>query len=217
MGKVRLDITMSLDGFVAGPDQTLEEPLGRGGMQLHEWALATRSWREQHGQSGGEDNRDSELIEESTAATGAYVMGRRMFSSGSGPWEDDPNADGWWGDEPPFHTSVFVLTHHPRESVVKQGGTTFHFVTDGIESALEQSQTAAGGKDVLISGGAEVAQQYLAAGLLDELQIHLAPLLLGGGVRLFDNLGTPDVDLAPVRVVDSPTVTHLAYRASGRS
>jgi dihydrofolate reductase len=215
MGKVRLDITMSLDGFVAGPNQTLEEPLGRGGMQLHDWALATRSWREQHGQSGGEENRDSELIEESVAATGAYVMGRRMFSGGSGAWEDDPNADGWWGDEPPFRAAVFVLTHHPRATVVKQGGTTFTFVTDGIASALEQAQAAAGEKDVLISGGAQVAQQYLAAGLLDELHVHVAPLLLGGGVRLFDNLGAASTKLAPARVVNSPAVTHLAYRASG--
>jgi dihydrofolate reductase len=217
MGKVRVDITMSLDGFVAGPNQTLEEPLGRGGMRLHDWAFATRSWREQHGQSGGEANRDSELVEESTAATGAYVMGRRMFSGGSGAWEDDPNADGWWGDEPPFHAAVFILTHHPRETVVKQGGTTFNFVTDGIESALQQARAAAGEKDVLISGGAEVAQQYLAAGRLDELQVHVAPLLLAGGVRLFDNLGTANVELAPVRVVASPAVTHLAYRASGRT
>ena len=137
--------------------------------------------------SGGETNVDSEVIEESVGNTGATVMGRRMFSGGEGPWEDDPNADAWWGDDPPFHHPVFVLTHHAREPVAKQGGTTFTFVTDGIESALEQARAAAGDKDVAVAGGANVAQQYLKAGLLDELQIHVAPVLLGDGVRLFEN------------------------------
>ena len=175
MAKLTLDISMSLDGFIAGPNQTLEEPLGKGGEQLHEWAFAARGWREAHGLSGGETNADSEVIEESLRNTGATVMGRRMFSGGEGPWEDDPNADAWWGDDPPFHHPVFVLTHHAREPVTKQGGTTFTFVTDGIESALEQARAAAGDKDVAVGGGANVAQQYLKAGLLDELQIHIAP------------------------------------------
>jgi dihydrofolate reductase len=148
---------------------------------------------------------------ESLAAQGAVVMGRRMFSGGAGPWEDDPNADGWWGDEPPFRVPVFILTHHAREPVTKQGGTTFTFVTDGIEPALEQARAAAGDRDVLVAGGADAVQQYLRAGLFDELQIHLVPVLLGGGVRLLDNLGAR-VGLELDRVVDSPAVTHLRYR-----
>jgi dihydrofolate reductase len=211
MAKLILDISMSLDGFIAGPNQTLDEPLGKGGEQLHEWAFAAKGWREAHGLSGGETNADSEAVEESLRNTGATVMGRRMFSGGEGPWESDPNADAWWGDDPPFHHPVFVLTHHAREAVSKQGGTTFTFVTDGIESALEQARTAAGEKDVAVGGGAKVAQQYLAAGLLDELQIHLVPVLLGDGVRLFeDHLGRPQLEC--MRVIDSPAVTHLRYR-----
>jgi dihydrofolate reductase len=213
MAKLILDISMSLDGFIAGPDQTLEEPLGKGGEQLHEWGFAARSWREAHGLSGGETNADSEVIEESVGDAGATVMGRRMFSGGEGPWEDDPNADAWWGDEPPFHHPVFVLTHHAREPVTKQGGTTFTFVTDGIESALEQARAAAGDKNVAVGGGANVAQQYLRAGLLDEVQIHLAPVLLGDGVRLFeDHLGPERCEIECTRVIESPAVTHLRYR-----
>jgi dihydrofolate reductase len=213
MAKLILDISMSLDGFIAGPNQTLDEPLGKGGDQLHEWAFAVRSWREPHGLSGGETNVDSEVIEESLRNTGATVMGRRMFSGGEGPWEDDPNADAWWGDDPPFHHPVFILTHHAREPVTKEGGTTFTFVTGGIESALEQARAAADGKDVAIGGGANVAQQYLQAGLLDELQIHLGSVLLGGGVRLFENdLGLERRELERTRVIESPAVTHLRYR-----
>jgi dihydrofolate reductase len=213
MAKLTLHISMSLDGFVAGPNQTLEEPLGKGGEQLHEWAFAAQSWRESHGLSGGETNADSEVIEESLRNTGATVMGRRMFSGGEGPWEGDPNADAWWGDDPPFHHPVFVLTHHAREPVTKQGGTTFTFVTDGIESALEQARAAAGDKDVAVGGGASIAQQYLKEGLLDELQIHLAPVLLGDGVRLFENhLGPERREIECTRVIASPAVTHLRYR-----
>jgi dihydrofolate reductase len=206
-----LNITMSLDGFVAAPNPSLENPLGVGGEQLHEWAFAAQSWREQHGLEGGEDNEDSRILEEAKEATGAVIMGRKMFSGGEGPWEDDPNADGWWGDDPPFHVPVFVLTSHAREVKPMEGGTTFTFVTDGINSALEQAQAVAGGKNVSIAGGANVAQQYLAAGLLDELQIHVAPLLLGGGVRLFAD-GAPGPDVELTRVVQSPAVTHLRYR-----
>ena len=213
MGKLILDISVSLDGYVAGPNQTLDEPLGKGGEELHEWAYGLEPFRERHGRSGGERNVDSEVMEETLERTAATIMGRRMFSGGEGPWEDDPNADAWWGDDPPFHHPVFVLTHHPREPVTKQGGTTFTFVTDGIESALEQARAAAGDKDVAIGGGASVAQQYLSAGLLDELQIHVAPVLLGGGVRLFDgDYGARDVKLEPTSVIESPAVTHLRYR-----
>ena len=211
MSKLTFEISMSLDGLIAGPNATIEEPLGEGGEQLHEWVVGLKSWREQHGLSGGTTGPDSEILEESVGRTGASVMGRKMFSGGEGPWEDDPKADGWWGDDPPFHTPVFVLTHHPRETVAKQGGTSYVFVTDGIESALEQAQAAAGDKDVAIAGGASVAQQYLRAGLLDELQIHVTPLLLGSGVRLFEDVGGSPVALKPIRVVESPTVTHIRY------
>jgi dihydrofolate reductase len=214
MARLTLDISMSLDGFIAGPDQTLEQPLGEGGERLHEWAFAAARFRETHGLSGGETNVDNDVIEEALGTTGATVMGRRMFSGGKGPWEDDPNADAWWGDDPPFHHPVFVLTHHAREPVTKQGGTTFTFVTDGIEAALEQARAAARDQDVAVAGGATVVQQYLKAGLLDELQIHLVPVLLGDGVRLFQNhVSDPPGGLERIPVIESPTgVTHLRYR-----
>jgi dihydrofolate reductase len=208
--KVVVDITMSLDGFVAGPDPTLEEPLGRDGERLHEWAFEAASWREQHGLSGGEPNSDSELIEEATSTAGAYVMGRKMFSGGSGRWEDDPRAHGWWGDEPPFHAPVFVLTHHARDPLPMEGGTTFTFVTEGIERAVELAGSEAGDGNVAISGGAAVVQQALNAGLVDELQVHVAPLLLGSGTRLFGENGDP-VALEATRVVSSPKATHLRF------
>ena len=211
MTKVRVDITTSLDGFVAGPNQTLEHPLGENGERLHEWAFAAASWREQHGLSGGEANADSDVLQESQAATGAVVMGRRMFSGGDGPWADDPNANGWWGDDPPFHVPVFVVTQHARETVIMQGGTSFAFVTAGIEAAVAWARKVAGEKDVLVAGGASVVQQAIRAGLLDELQLHVVPLLLGGGVRLFGVLD-PIVELEATRVIESPTVAHLRYR-----
>jgi dihydrofolate reductase len=213
MSKLIVDISVSLDGFVAGPNQTLDEPLGEGGEGLHEWAFAAASWRESHGRDGGERSTDDEIVAEHLAATGATIMGRRMFSGGEGPWESDPNADAWWGDEPPFHHPVFVLTHHSREPVEKEGGTTFTFVTDGIESALEQARAAAGGRDVAIGGGAAAVQQYLAAGLVDELQLHVVPVLLGAGTRLFSDGGSP-LELRCTRVVESPAVTHLRYRVA---
>jgi dihydrofolate reductase len=209
MTKLTLDISMSLDGFIAGPDAGFEKPLGEGGEDLHEWVFGLKAWREPHGEPGGEENRDSEIVAETVAGTGAVVMGRRMFSGGSGPWEDDPNSDGWWGEEPPFGVPVFILTHHAREPVTKKGGTTFNFVTDGIESALEQARVAAGDRNVGIGGGADVVQQYLRAGLLDEIQVHVIPLFLGAGVRLFDELNPATLEI--IRVVDSPGVTHLKY------
>jgi len=209
MGKVFADISMSLDGFIAGPKPTLKDPLGQGGEQLHEWIIKLEAWRKPHGLPGGEAGPDGKIIEESFTRTGAVIMGRKMFSGGEGPWEKDPKADGWWGENPPFHVPVFVLTHHPRETVKKQGGTTFTFVTDGIESALSQAETAAGDKDVSIAGGANAIQQFIKAGLLDELQIHIVPILLGGGTPLFANLG--GAKLEKTRVIDSPFVTHLKY------
>jgi dihydrofolate reductase len=202
MGKLRFDISMSLDGFITGPNDGIEQGLGEGGERLHEWLYGLKSWREPHGYEGGEVNADAEVLEEGFKALGAVIIGRRMFDIAEGPW----------GDDPPFHMPVLVLTHRARDPLVKQGGTTFTFVTDGIESALEQARAAAGDKDVGIGGGANVAQQYLRAGLLDELQIHLVPILLGGGVRLFDQLGDARIDLETTRVIESPQVTHLKFR-----
>jgi dihydrofolate reductase len=210
MSGLIFDLSVSLDGYVAGPNQTLDDPLGAGGEQLHEWAVGTRTFQVMHGREGGEEGRDSEIFDEWAERSGAVIMGRRMFSGGSGPWEGDPNANGWWGDEPPFRRPVFVLTHHAREPLTL-GETTFTFVTDGIESALDQARAAAGDKDVVIGGGGQAVQQYLAAGLVHEFQIHLVPLFLGpGGVRLFD--GIEPGRLECTRVVESPTgVTHLRY------
>jgi len=210
VGKTVVDITMSLDGFVAGPNPTLQEPLGKNGEQLHEWAIETQSWRERHGVEGGESNADSEVVEEAVSSVGASVMGRKMFSGGSGPWENDPRSHGWWGDEPPFHSPVYILTHHAREPEEMEGGTTFHFVTDGIEAAVERAHAASGGRDVAVAGGASVIQQALAAGLIDELQIHVAPLLLGGGTLLFGEGGKP-LGLEATRVLSSPKATHLKF------
>jgi dihydrofolate reductase len=214
MGRLRVNISISLDGFVAGPNPSRQEPLGEGGEQLHEWALKLAAWRRPHGREGGEENRSGEVLEEATRNVGATLMGRKMFGGGPGPWGEDPWT-GWWGDEPPFHVPVFVLTHHEREPLEMEGGTTFTFVTEGIEAALARAQEAAGEKDVAIAGGAEAIQQYLAAGRVDEIELNVVPVMLGGGTRLFDNLGDTKIELKPVRVVESPEVTHLKYRVSG--
>jgi dihydrofolate reductase len=208
---ITLDITISLDGYVAGPHPTLEAPLGEGAMGLHEWLFAAASWRSRHGHEGGEATADSDVYEEMVSATGAQIMGRRMFSGGAGPWESDPNAGGWWGDDPPFGIPVFVLTHHEREPLVL-GTTTFTFVTGGIEQALTLAREAAGGRNVAIAGGASAAQQFLGAGLVDELQLHIAPVLLGAGLPLFGGVGP--LELEPLRVLDSPRASHLRYRVS---
>jgi dihydrofolate reductase len=213
MTKLRFEISMSVDGFIAGPNPSQEEPLGEGGEQLHEWALKLAAWRQPHGREGGEVNASTEVFEESLDNTGAVIMGRNMFGGGPGPWGEDP-WQGWWGDEPPFHAPVFVLTHHEREPLEMEGGTTFTFVSDGIESALEQARAVSGGKDVSLGGGASVGQQYLAAGLIDELKLNVVPVLLGDGTRLFDNLAGIDAGLELVRVIDTPDVTHLKYRLS---
>ena len=210
MAELRLDISISLDGYVAGPDPSEENPLGIGGEQLHEWALPLEAWRRPHGLEGGEVNRSTGVMEETQANLGATVMGRNMFG-GEGSWDAKP-WDGWWGDEPPFHMPVFVITHHDREPLVKDGGTTFTFVTDGIESALAQAEEAAGGKDIGLAGGADVAQQFLRAGLVDEMQLHVVPVLLGGGTRLLDNLEGANLELECIRVLAAPGVTHLKYQ-----
>ena len=212
MGSVRSQISISLDGFTAGPGQSVENPIGIGGMRLHEWVFATRAWRAQHGREGGEDGVDSDVVTRASDGIGAYIMGRRMFGGGEGPW--DPSWTGWWGEDPPFHVPVFVLTHHRREPLEMQGGTTFTFVADGIESALSRARTAAGEQDVMISGGANAIQQFLAAGLLDELQLHIAPVLLGSGERLLENVGDPHLE--PVEAVASPAATHITYRVLGQ-
>jgi dihydrofolate reductase len=211
MAEVYAEISMSLDGFVAGPNPTLESPLGEGGESLHEWAVGLAAWRERHGLDGGEENADSELMASSLEAIGAYVMGRRMFSGGSGPWEDDPNADGWWGDEPPFRVPVFVLTHHARQPEAKEGGTTFTFVTDGVEAAVELARSAAGGRQVQIAGGAMAVQQALRARLVDELRVHVAPVLLGSGTALLEGLTGSDVRFGPAEATQSPQAVHLRY------
>jgi len=215
MAQVILDISVSLDGFVAGPRPTLDEPLGEGGELLHEWAYPLKSFQERHGRSGGETNVDSELMDEGLRDRAATVMGRRMFSGGAGPWEDDPNARGWWGDDPPFRHPVFVVTHHAREPLVL-GATTFTFVTAGVEAAIEQARAAAGDRDVVVAGGAAIAQQALRAGRLDGMQLHLVPLLLGDGVRLFErHVADAPRKLQCTRNVESPTgVAHLTYRSA---
>jgi dihydrofolate reductase len=212
MSKLRCHISISLDGFVAGPNQSAENPLGEGGERLHDWVVPLAAWRRSHDKQGGEVNESTPIFEEAVENIGAAVMGRNMFGPpGGGPWGDE-QWTGWWGDEPPYHYPVFILTHHARDPVEMEGGTTFHFVTDGIESALERAREAAGGKDVVIWGGGDVARQYLAAGLLDELELHVVPVLLGGGARLLHNLGDAEVELEQVRVVEAPGVAHLKYR-----
>jgi dihydrofolate reductase len=208
MSSVKSHISISLDGFVAGPNQSLDNPLGEGGEELHQWAFATRSWQAQHGRDAGDPGPDSNAAAEMSRGVGAYVMGRNMFGGGPGPW--DESWTGWWGDEPPYHVPVFVLTHHAREPLEMEGGTTFIFVTDGIESALDQARAAAGDGDVAVPGGAQAIQQYLAAGLLDELYLHIAPVLLGGGARLLENVGNPRLE--PIEAIHSPAVTHVRYR-----
>ena len=214
MSKLKLNITMSLDGYVAGPDQSLQHPLGIGSEQLHEWLMPLKAFRESHGGEGGEVNASTPFAEDILGGAGATIMGRNMFGGGPGPWEND-SWKGWWGDDPPFHHPVFVLTHHRREPLEMDGGTTLHFVTDGIESALEQARAAAGDKGVSLGGGASVAQQYLSGGLLDEIVVSIVPILLGDGARLFDNLGDAATKLEQVEAVGAPGVTHIRYVQTG--
>src|SRR5688572_25202679 len=209
MSKLRIHISVSADGYVAGPNQSEENPLGEGGESLHDWVVALRVWREPHGREGGEVNTSTPVVEEAQANVGAEIMGRGKFGGGPGPWGDDP-WQGWWGDDPPFHMPVFVLTHHERDPLTLSD-TTFTFVTDGIEAALAQARQAAGEKDVFVGGGASIINQFLAAGLLDELELHVAPIILGGGERLFEGLG-PDLNLEQIRVIEAPGVAHLKYR-----
>jgi dihydrofolate reductase len=197
MSRVTCQISVSLDGFAAGPDQSLGDPLGKGGERLHEWAFAL----ERH-------PVDARVADALLDGVGAYVMGRRMFGGGDGPWDEAWR--GWWGEDPPFHAPVFVLTHHARASLAMEGGTSFNFVTDGLESALAQARAAAGEQDVAIAGGASTVRQCLAAGHLDELYLHIVPILLGAGERPLDGAGDPVLE--PVEVLASPAATHVRYR-----
>jgi dihydrofolate reductase len=208
--RVKFQVSVSLDGFVAGPKQSIEDPLGIGGEDLHRWMFELEVWRRMEGQEGGIVNASTPVVEEAMASYGALIMGRNMFGGGRGPWSEDPPWRGWWGENPPYHTPVFVLTHHPRAPLEMEGDTTFFFVTDGIGSALEHARSAAGDRDVAIGGGANTMQQYLAAGLVDEFELHVAPVILGAGERLFEQVG--DLKLEQVRAIEAPGVTHLKYR-----
>jgi dihydrofolate reductase len=209
MSKLKCNLTISLDGYLAGPDQSLEEPLGIGGKQLHQWAFANAAFRSMHGMEGGETNASTQVVEEILGGVGAVIMGRNMFGGGRGPWTGDWR--GWWGDNPPYHAPVFVLTHHPRERLDMQGGTSFTFVTGGIGVALEQARAVAGDKDISIAGGAHTFQQFAAAKLIDEINVSIVPVILGGGERLFERI-PPEVKLEQTRSIPAPGVTHVRYR-----
>jgi dihydrofolate reductase len=210
MPKLRFRIAISLDGYTSGPDQSVDNPLGVGGMHLHDWAFALAAWRAPHGLEGGEVNASTAVIAERLAGIGATIMGRNMFGGHPGPWNPEKPWNGWWGADPPFHHPVFVLTHHARPPLALEGGTTFTFVTDGIEAALAQARRVAGDKDVALAGGASAARQYLNAGLVDEMELDFAPILLGAGERLFD--GVRDLHgLQLVRTVAAPGVSHLKF------
>lgn len=215
MAKVRCQISVSLDGYVAGPNQSEENPIGEGGMALHEWVFKLAAWRDPHAETGGEgdENPSNAVVRAAQENVGAVVMGRNMFGPVRGEW-GETDWRGWWGDEPPFHVPTFVLTHHEREPLEMAGGTTFHFVTDGVESAIARAKEAAGELDVSVGGGGATIQQCIRAGLLDELQLNLVPILLGEGERLLDGLGGVDARFERTRVVEAPDVTHLFYSAT---
>ena len=215
MAKLRFNSTMSLDGYAAGPRQSLENPMGEGAQALHAWAFATKTFRATHGLEGGESGLDDDRAAALTEGVGATIMGRNMFGPVRGPWGDS-DWRGWWGDNPPFHTPVFVLTHHPLEPLELDGGTTFHFVTEGIEVALERAFEAADGRDVSIGGGADTVRQYLRAGLIDEFEIHVVPLLLGAGERLFENLNGGPSGYECTELVASRAAAHYTYARAPR-
>jgi dihydrofolate reductase len=211
MSRLQYSVSISLDGFVAGPDQSVDNPLGVGGQLLHEWMRELAAWRDAAGLEGGATNASTAVLDRDDEQVGAIIMGRNMFGGGPGPWGDDP-WKGWWGENPPQHRPVFVLTHYPRPRLDCKGGTSFEFVTGGIDAALRLACAAADGKNVTVSGGGTVARQYLAAGLLDEIQLHLVPVLLGDGVRLFNDKELAGTRMEQVDVVEAPAVTHIRYR-----
>jgi dihydrofolate reductase len=216
MSKLRLTISMSLDGYVAGPNQSEENPLGQGGLAVHEWFFPLKEFKEMHGDDeDGVTNASSPIVEERRANIGATIMGRNMFGPIRGSWGDG-SWRGWWGEDPPYHHAVFVLTHHDRAPLEMDGGTTFHFVTDGIESALTRARAAAAGQDIWLAGGAETVNQYLASGLVDEIDISIAPVILGAGERLFAGVGPGSLELEQTRAVEAPGVTHIKYSVGRR-
>jgi dihydrofolate reductase len=210
VSRLRLRLTISLDGYVAGPNQSVQNPLGEGGEELHQWIFPLTVWRKPHGLEGGKTDESTPVVEEELSNIGATIMGRNMFGGHPGPWDKAKPWSGWWGANPPFHHPVFVLTTHARPPLEMQGGTVFTFVTEGIERAYDLARSAAKEKDVALAGGANVSQQYLNAGLVDEMQLHIAPILLGSGARLFD--GVKDLHgLKLVKTVAAPNVTHLKF------
>jgi dihydrofolate reductase len=212
MPRVRVEsFTISLDGYGAGPGQSVNDPLGIGGEALHDWIVSTRSWRQMHGKEGGTGGIDDDFAGRSSRNVGAWILGRNMFGPIRGPWPD-MNWKGWWGKNPPFHAPVFVLTRHARPPVQMEGNTTFHFVTGGIHDALDQARKAANGMDVQVGGGPNAIQQYLRAGLIDELHIAIVPVLLGGGERLFEGIDLPALRYECVQFVASEKATHVVLR-----
>jgi dihydrofolate reductase len=211
MPLVTVGMSVSLDGYVAGPNQSLDNPLGEGGMALHEWVFATKTFRETHGGEGGSTGLDDDQAATWNENVGAYVMGRNMFGPIRGEWPEE-EWNGWWGEEPPYHAPVFVLTHHARDPVVMHGGTTFHFVTEGIEEALARAREAAGDRDVSVAGGASTVRQYLSAGVVDQMRLHVAPVLLGVGEQLFENVGDALTEFECVELVSSPAAGHFTFR-----
>jgi dihydrofolate reductase len=212
MAQLRVhNFSISLDGYGAGPAQSLEHPLGVGGMGLHEWVLPTRSFRQMHGGTGGSTAVDDDFAERAFKNVGAWILGRNMFGPIRGPWPDEA-WQGWWGDEPPYHVDVFVLTHQPRAALRMAGGTTFHFVTAGIHAALEQALAAAKGRDVQLGGGVATLRQYLLAGLVDELHFAISPVLLGSGEHLFGGLDLPKLGYRCVEHVASAAATHVVLK-----
>lgn len=211
MSRLRFRMTMSLDGYTCGPNQSPTQPMGEGGMRLHQWVFGLAAFRRMHGMDGGVDNESTPVIEDMFAGVGASIMGRNMFGGQPGPWDTAKPWTGWWGDNPPFHHPVFVLTHHAREPLVLEGGNRFHFVTGGIHEALRQAQEAAAGADVSLGGGAHTAREFLRAGLVDEMLISLSPVLLGAGERLFEGVGDELHGLKLVRTIAASDVTHLFY------
>ncbi len=215
MTKLRVQsFSISLDGYGAGTDQSRENPLGIGGQSLHEWVFATRTWRQLHSQEGGATSVDDDFVARGTANAGAWIMGRNMFGPVRGPWPDG-SWKGWWGDDPPFHAPVFVLTHHPRAAITMDGETSFHFVTDGIHAALTRAGDAANGKDILLGGGVSTIQQYVRAGLVDEMHLAISLILLGSGEHLFAGLNLPKLGYGCIEHVPSPSVTHVVLTRRG--
>lgn len=214
MPKLRVhNFTVSLDGYAAGPNQDLDHPMGIGASNLHGWAFATATFQKMFGNEGGADNLDNTFAAQGDVGIGAHILGRNMFGPIRGPWTDD-EWKGWWGPNPPYHHPVFVLTHHPRESIPMEGGTTFHFVTDGIEAALARALEAAGSQDVRLGGGASTVQAYLRAGLIDEMHLAIVPVLLGAGERLFDNLDGGIAGYTCTEFVGTPAALHVRLTRS---